>query len=77
MFYRFPFYQAGFTEEEWEEMPRGNKVIVRDYFLNKKDREQCLLYGEFETVYQVRKVEKYYDLESRPEIIFCAEDFNF
>lgn len=77
MFLRFPFHDIGFSDDEWEELPRGDRVLIRDYYLNGKDSEQTLLYAEYDTAYQVRKIERRYELKSRPEIHFVLSDFHF
>lgn len=56
-------------------MPSGHRRIVKSYVLNGYDREQTSLFEEHDTVYQVRKVEKIYDLESRPRVSVSLEDF--
>ncbi len=75
MLYRFPFHLAGFTEDEWETMPRGDRVLVRDYYLNGRDTDQTMLYGEFETDYQPRKVSRKYKLEERPDVFISLDHF--
>ena len=75
MFWRIPHQRLGFSDEEWETMPSGHRRIVKSYVLNGYDREQTSLYEEYETVFQVRKVEKWYGLEQRPKIQLSVDDF--
>ena len=75
MFYNFPYQLAGFSHEDWEELPRGDRVIIRDYYLNGMSWEQTLIYDEYETSYQVRKVEIERKLEERPKISIRVADF--
>lgn len=75
MFYRFPYHQAGFTDDEWELMPRGDRVLVRDYYLNGRDTDQTMLYDEFETDYQPRRAVQRYQLERRPDVSIRLEHF--
>lgn len=76
MFHHFDYFRYGFTDEEWDEIPRVDKVIIRDYALNGGDRDQTMWYGYYETIYQVRKAEKEYHLDRRPKIHFSYTDFN-
>lgn len=77
VFLSFPHADAGFSDEEWDSMSRVDRVITRDYFLNGCDREQTLLFGEYQTVFQVRKVERQYDLEHRPKPELSIACFHF
>ena len=59
----------GFTDEDWDSIPRTSKVIIRDYAIHcDYDRDLTMMYGYYETIFQVRKVEKIYRLECRPKI---------
>ncbi len=75
MFYRVPHTALGFSEDEWDTMNRGDRVIIRDYYLNGGDREQTSLYCEYDTIYQVRKVERKYNLEQRPKLVIRFTNF--
>lgn len=75
MFYRFPYHQAGFSDEEWEVMPRGDRVLVRSYYLNGRDTDQTMLFDEFDTDYQPRKVARKYKLETRPDVFISLDHF--
>lgn len=60
---------------EWDAIPRGDKAIIRDYYLNGTDTDQTAIYGFWETTHQVRKAEKTYELENRPKLYITAETF--
>lgn len=77
MFLHFDYLQAGFTDEEWDQMPRRDRVLVRDYQLNGGDADQTAMYAEYDTAFQVEKVEKRYNLKKRPLVYFTFADFNF
>ncbi len=66
MFYSFPYLQAGFSHDEWDDVPRTDKVIVRDYFMNEGNCEQASLFGFYDTDRSVRGAIKKYDLHKRP-----------
>jgi len=74
LFWDFPHEEVGFTMWQWDEVPRGDKAIIRDYYLNHKDRELTSIYGFWDTIHQVRKAEKQYELEKRPciDIQLCS-----
>lgn len=76
MFYRFPYIAVGFSDEEWEGMPRGHRVLIRDWYLNGRDRDQTLLYDEFDTYSQVWRIEKKYKLKERPIVKINVWDLN-
>ena len=74
MFWMLPYQKVGFSEEEWENIPRGDRCIIRDYYLNDCDREETLKYSYYQTMHQVRMVERKYDLESRPLLSIRIEE---
>jgi len=76
VFYRFPFESAGFTQGEWNEMPRGNKMIIKQYYLNDRDDDQTALYAEYETMHQVWRVKNEYNMDARPDVRISFADFN-
>lgn len=73
MFIDFPYRDIGFSDEEWEAIPCGVRRVIRDYYLNRKNADQTMLYCYYDTGYQVRKVEREYKLEERPAIIVRAD----
>lgn len=77
MFLSFAYHQAGFTDEQWEEIPRTDRVIIRDFFLNGRDVDQTMLYNYYETDSKVRKAVKRYDLKTRMMPHFSLADFSF
>lgn len=74
MLYELPFWHLNFTQEEWNAIPRGNRTLIRDFILNGYNREKTLLYNEYETDFQLRTVEKKYNLHNRPRVIVRASD---
>ncbi len=66
MFYDFPYLKAGFKEEEWEEVPRTDKVIIKAFYMNEGDLDQTMLSEFYETDRKVRGAVKTYGLFSRP-----------
>tara|TARA_Y100000310_G_scaffold26154_3_gene24969 strand:+ start:3894 stop:4133 length:240 start_codon:yes stop_codon:yes gene_type:complete len=68
MFMLFPFEQAGFTETEWEKVPRVKKCIVRSYFLNNRDVRQAAICDYYETSDFVHRTVKHYKLEDIPPL---------
>ena len=73
MFYSFPYRALDFTQDQWDAMPRVERVLIRDYYLNGRDTKQTAAYGEYDTPYQVWKIIKKYDLKTRaaPMIKLC------
>lgn len=76
MFYTFPYWDAGFSEEEWENMPRGDKVLIRDYYLNGRNAIRTVLYDEYMSDYQMDKMHRQYHLEGRPNVCISIDSFN-
>lgn len=66
MLFNFDYLSVGFAEEEWEKIPRTDKLIIRDFETNSRDVWQTALFGWYETDDQVRKAVKKYDLRERP-----------
>lgn len=77
MFWHFEPEKAGFTEEEWDRVPRRDRVLIKSYHLNGGDIDQTFLFCEYETQRQVRLTEKRYELEHRPLIQLSYSDFHF
>lgn len=77
MFFNLRYDLLGFSDNEWWNMTRGDKCLVRDYVLNGYDETQTLMYDEYESARQVRHVTKKYDLEKRPRIALSHSDFHF
>lgn len=75
MFFALPIQRLGFTQEKWENMPGGHRRLIRDYVLNGNDREATMLYGEYESDYQIRKVEHIYNLRKMPRLQLSMADF--
>ena len=69
MIFRFDYLALGFQEEEWDAIPRTDKLIIRDYEINGRDSWQASLFGYYETDDSVRKAIKRYDLKSRPRFL--------
>jgi hypothetical protein len=75
MFLDFPFEQIGFSEAEWEQMPRNHKVLIRDFALNGYDDTRTVLYDEYQSDYELNKVKRKYKLSQRPVVHFSSTDF--
>ena len=75
MFFDLDNNKLGFDNYNWAMMPKGDRRIIRDYVLNGFDRDETLLYGFYDTMYQVRRVEKDYNLEERPRVQVSYGDF--
>lgn len=76
MLYRFDHTQAGFTDEEWEDVSRGDKVIIRDWYLHGGDKEQVMLFNYYETDRQIRRAVNFYELRSRPLLQISLASFS-
>lgn len=77
MFFDFPYQRAGFSDKEWSLIPSGVKRIIRDYYLNGKDKAATEKYCFYETDFRIRRVEKHYGLDRRPRIAIRAAEFSF
>lgn len=75
MFYNFNYIDFGFNHDDWDTMPCGDRRITRDYVLNGCNRDMTMIYGYYETVYQVRNVEKKYRLDKRIKPKVSLTDF--
>ncbi len=76
VFYSFPYQLAGFTHDEWEAMPRGDRVLIRDYYLNGEDADQTAIYNEYETMHQVWKIKRDHNMDTRPNIKITYSDLH-
>lgn len=65
----FPYLMAGFKEDEWESISRGDKVMVRDYHLHGGNVERASFFGFFETDRSMREVRTKYDLREKPLLL--------
>jgi len=77
MIYNFPYWQAGFHDEEWEDMPCGHKRIIRDFYLNSMEETSTILYDFFDTDFSIRRTVKRYGLNDREKVPVSVADFNF
>ena len=76
MFWSLDYHALNFTDSEWDSMSRIDKVTIRDYVLNGYDREQTTIYNDYASIFQVRKVERQYDLERRPRMELSLAQFH-
>ncbi len=67
-FYDFRYDHVGFTDEDWDEITRGDKMIIRDYYLNHRDITCTQLYSFYSKPDKVEKVERAYHLSYRPPL---------
>lgn len=74
MIYDFDFRRFNFTEDEWDEIPSGQKRLIRDYFLNGKDSVVTQMYRFDDTDCSVRLAVKRYALHNRPRLIVNLEE---
>lgn len=77
MFFNFPYESIGFSEEEWEDVSRTDKLIIRDFYLNGCDKDQTMLFGFYETDRKVRTAIKKYNLPQRVHPQLSVAMFNF
>lgn len=75
MFLDFRHRDLGFSDEEWEDMPRTHKVLIRDFALNGYDDIRTVLYDSYESDYELNKVKRVYQLSRRPRVQFSVQDF--
>ena len=73
MFFHFPYQKIGFSEEEWEKIPRNDRCVIRDYYLNGRNIRETTTYGFYETPWTIRKVIRIYKLKKRPQIKELSE----
>lgn len=76
MFFNFDHAEADFTDEQWDDIPRTDKVIIRDFFLNDCNVDQTMLYGYYETDFKVRQAVHKYELRARPRIALSLARFH-
>lgn len=58
-------------------MPRVDKTLIRDYYLNGRDETQTIIYAEYNSDTQMGHVRREYSLKNRPELQIHIEDFQF
>lgn len=75
MFYHFPFGAIGFTPDEWEIMPRTDRMVIKSWYLNGRNDERTALFEEYESARQVQNVKRRYSLQERPVVHFSWQDF--
>lgn len=76
MFYNFNPSEAGFSDETWDAIPRTDKVIVRDWYLNGGNNDDTMLYGFYETDFSIRSAVNKYELRARPRIQISLAHFH-
>ena len=75
MLFDFNFKEVGFSDEEWEEIPRTSKCVIRSYYLNGRDKEETMLYEFLQTDWKVRQTINRYHLKERPVPRISLADF--
>lgn len=75
MFYNFEPSEAQFSDEEWDTIPRTDKVIIRDWYLNGCNNDQTMMYGFYETEFKVRRAVDKYELRARPRVQLSLASF--
>lgn len=68
MLFDFPYLQAGFSDEQWDHVPRTDKVIIRDWYLMKGDLDAVMYFGFYQTDRHIRGAVKDYGLRARPQL---------
>lgn len=62
----FPYLSAGFEEDEWYDIPRTDKLIIRDFYLMDGNKDRMVNFGFYESDRSVRGAMKMYALPLRP-----------
>lgn len=70
----FPYLLLGFSEEEWFDVPRTDKVIIKDWFIFRGNIEGVMRENFYETDFKIRRARDRYSLRNRVEIptVSCA-----
>lgn len=76
MLFNFEPETVGFYDEEWELIPRTDKVIIRDFFLHGGDKDQVMLYNFYETDKKIRNAVNLYELRARPRLQLSLASFS-
>lgn len=66
MLFNFDHREAGYTDDEWESIPRTDKVIIRDWHLHGGDKDQVMLFNFYETDRKIRRAVDIYELREKP-----------
>lgn len=77
MLFNFDYIAAGFKEEEWEDIPRPYKVIIRDWHVHRGDSDQVMLFNYYDTDQQIRRAENIYELRMKPMLQISLANFSF
>jgi len=77
MFLNFDHRVVDFEDEEWEEISRTDKVIIRSWFLHSGDNDQAALAEYYETDRSVRDAVKNYGLIDRIRNVNYLASFSF
>ena len=67
--------RIGFTDKQWNDIPKGQRRLIRDYHLNGCNKKATINYRYDDTDFEVRRVIGIYHLEDRPRNVLSAEDF--
>ena len=68
MFILFPYKAVGFTESEWDKVPRVKKCIIRSYFLNNRSVRQAAICDYYATDDFVDRTVRDYGIKKTPPI---------
>lgn len=77
MFPCFPFCKIGFNAEEWLDIPRNDRVLIRDWYMCDRDETHTTIWDEYESEWTIRKTVRLYDLENRPVVQFDSTTLSF
>jgi hypothetical protein len=73
----FPFYKIGFNAEEWLDIPRNDRVLIRDWYMCDMDETHTTIWDEYESEWTINKAKRLYNLETRPVVHFEATTMTF
>ena len=77
LFSAFPFFKIGYSAEEWLDIPRNDRVLIRDWYMLDRDETATTVWDEYESEWTIRKVIRTYDLEARPKLHFESTTLTF
>ncbi len=68
----FPYLIAGFTEDEWFDVPRTDKVIIKDWYIFHGNMDFVMRENFYETDGKIRKARDRYGLRNKVELPHLA-----
>ena len=77
MYSSFPYYKIGFDAESWLDIPRNDRVLIRDWYMCDCDETHTTIWDEYDSEWTINKTIRTYNLETRPVVHFDYTTMTF